>query len=79
MGSIVRSSHQGLEVSNSPTERGGKERMIKNIVEKLKEASEMIDERIPSAHSGMRNYELDKLRKARLLVQEAITHLLEEV
>jgi len=51
--------------------------MISKIVEALKRDCELIDNAIPTAHNGMRNYELDKLRKARKLIQEAITNLLE--
>ena len=53
--------------------------MNSKIILLLKEASELLDSEITSASSGMRNAELSRNQKARMLIQEAITKLLENL
>ena len=50
--------------------------MISKIIEKLKEVDNELQERIKSAHNGLRNHEEVKCSQARIKVQEAITELL---
>ena len=51
--------------------------MKTEIIAKLKEASEQIDEQIRSASAGMRTGDKDRFQFARMKIQEAITKLLE--
>lgn len=51
--------------------------MIDTIIKELKEASEKLDKQITLAHAGLRNFECGNCKSARMLIQEAITKLLE--
>ena len=51
--------------------------MVKIIIDKLKEASELIGPEIQSASRGIRNADVSRFQYAREMVQSAITKLLE--
>ncbi len=51
--------------------------MTKDIIAKLKEASESLDSRIQAASNAMRTADMSRFQNARTHVQGAITELLE--
>lgn len=50
--------------------------MVSGVIKELKAASEKLDREITSAHNGMRSADEERAKKARMLVQEAITVIL---
>ena len=51
--------------------------MVSQVIIKLKEASEELDEEIKSASRGMRIGDKNRCQFARMKIQEALTKLLE--
>jgi len=65
------------KVKPTPTPDHKEVGMNSKVIPLLKEVSEKLDTEIESASRGLRTGEKDRCQKARMLIQEAITKLLE--